>query len=243
VVRGSDANGIVVVTQVQPVTVVFPIPEVELGKLLARLGLRAPRETPGAARPGRADQTAKAALPAVSIAVEAWDRDGKMLLATGKLVTVDNQIDLTTGTVKVKALFANADGALFPNQFVNVRLEVSELKGATVIPSAAVQRGARGSFVWLLNPEEQTVAARQVALGPVDGDFVPVLGGVKPGEQVAVDGFDRLREGAKVEVVTNEARAVKEPAGDGGRRGGRRGEGGAPGEGRPRGERGPRPQP
>jgi multidrug efflux system membrane fusion protein len=243
VVRGSDANGIVVVTQVQPVTVIFPIPEAELGKLLARLGLRAPHEARGPARPDRTDRAVKAAIPTDRIEVEAWDRDDKVLLATGRLLTVDNQLDATTGTVKVKAVFANADGALFPNQFVNVRLVVNELRDATVISSAAVQRGSRGTFVWLLNPEEQTVAMRQVSLGVANGESVPVLAGLKAGEQVAVDGFDRLREGAKVEVVTQESRAVKEPSSKGGRRGGARGEGGAPGEGRPRGERGPRPQP
>ncbi|MBI5791480.1 MAG: MdtA/MuxA family multidrug efflux RND transporter periplasmic adaptor subunit [Rhodocyclales bacterium] len=232
VVRASDANGIVVITQVQPVTVVFPIPEAELGKLLARLGLQVPRARGDAPRERG------------GIEVEAWDRDGKLLLATGKLLTVDNQIDATTGTVKVKAVFPNADGALFPNQFVNVRLVVAELKDATVIPSAAVQRGSRGNFVWLLNPEEKTVAMRQVSLGSVDGELVPVLDGLKDGEQVAVDGFDRLREGAKVEVVTRESRAVKEGTGKRGARGGRRGgEGGPQGERGSRGNAGPKPQP
>ncbi len=153
-----------------------------------------------------------------ALAVEAWDRDGKVLLATGELLTVDNQIDVSTGTVKVKAIFANQDGALFPNQFVNVRLVVNELKGVTVIPAAAVQRGARGSFVWLLN-EDQTVSMRQIGTGTPDGDLIPILEGLQAGEKVAVDGFDRLREGAKVEVVSRESRAVK---GGPGKRGGRR---------------------
>lgn len=311
-VRSSDANGIVVITQVQPVTVVFPIPEADLGKLLTRLGMQIKREggrgagrsggageKSGDAVPGQGEhrrsaeggsrrsrgegETANAGTPSrdprgeraaggerpaggwqghregrggesvaadresrsasqssadkkdrssksgsngSGLAVEAWDRDGKVLLATGEVLTVDNQLDVTTGTVKVKAIFANKDGALFPNQFVNVRLVVHELKAAVVIPSAAVQRGAKGSFVWLLK-EDKTVGMRPVELGAADGDRIPVLNGLAAGEQVAVDGFDRLREGAKVEVVSRESRGVKE--GPGGKRGGRRG---------PRGENG-----
>ncbi|MBS1158724.1 MAG: multidrug transporter subunit MdtA [Proteobacteria bacterium] len=269
-VRSSDTNGIVVVTQVQPVTVVFPIPEADLGKLLVRLGMQTPRETgraagrqhaagEAAASPqGRRERPADSGLAAAGrqrpdrqaalaegkiipapagrggnptgsgLAVEAWDRDGKVLLATGELLTVDNQLDVTTGTVKVKAIFPNKDGALFPNQFVNVRLVVNELKDAVVIPSAAVQRGAKGNFVWLLK-EDKSVAMRPVEVGAADGERVPVLHGLAAGESVAVDGFDRLREGGKVEVVTRESRAVKEgPGKGGGRRGGRRGENGGP---------------
>jgi multidrug efflux system membrane fusion protein len=274
-VRASDTNGIVVVTQVQPVTVVFPIPEADLGKLLVRLGMQTPHE-PGrgrsagreraageaAASPqGRRERPADSGEIAVArhrpdrqatlaegkgtqaadkpagrggnpagsgLAVEAWDRDGKVLLATGELLTVDNQLDVTTGTVKVKAIFPNKDGALFPNQFVNVRLVVNELKEAVVIPSAAVQRGAKGNFVWLLK-DDKSVAMRPVEVGVADGERVPVLRGLAAGESVAVDGFDRLREGGKVEVVTRESRAGKEgPGKGGGRRGGRRGENAGP---------------
>ncbi|MFZ2266909.1 MAG: efflux RND transporter periplasmic adaptor subunit [Azonexus sp.] len=300
-VRSSDANGIVVITQVQPVTVVFPIPEADLGKLLTRLGMQSKREggraaprsgaagehsgaasrirgerralaeggenaarrSPGeadAGRPARETRAERAAggerpagerraergaadersaagkndrrskLQGSGLAVEAWDRDGKVLLATGEVLTVDNQLDVTTGTVKVKAIFANQDGALFPNQFVNVRLIVNELKAAVVIPSAAVQRGAKGSFVWLLK-DDKTVGMRLVEVGAADGDRIPVLNGLQAGEQVAVDGFDRLREGARVEVVSRESRGVKEGAGgrSGGKRGGPRGENGGPG--------------
>jgi len=310
-VRSSDANGIVVITQVQPVTVVFPIPEADLAKLLIRLGMQtqreggrgagrsggageksgdaasgrgehrrpadggegAPRrprgeaEAAGSSReargeraggerpvggwPGRReargeagtaghsdsrrggdkqDRGAKSGSNGSGLAVEAWDRDGKVLLATGELLTVDNQLDVTTGTVKVKAIFANKDGALFPNQFVNVRLIVNELKAAVVIPSAAVQRGAKGAFVWLLK-EDKTVSMRPVEVGAADGDRIPVLNGLAAGEQVAVDGFDRLREAAKVEVVSRESRGVKEGPGGkrGGKRGGPRGENGGAG--------------
>ena len=329
-VRSSDANGIVVITQVQPVTVVFPIPEADLAKLLIRLGMQtqreggrgagrsggageksgdaahgkgeyrrsaeggegAPRrsrgeadaagalreargeragggEPPAGERQGRRadaaggerpaggwqgrregrggeagaaghgdsrrtadkqDSGAKSGSNGSGLAVEAWDRDGKVLLATGELLTVDNQLDVTTGTVKVKAIFANKDGALFPNQFVNVRLIVNELKAAVVIPSAAVQRGAKGAFVWLLK-EDKTVSMRPVEVGAADGDRIPVLNGLAAGEQVAVDGFDRLREAAKVEVVSRESRGVKEGPGGkrGGKRGGPRGENGGAG--------------
>lgn len=261
-VRSSDANGIVVITQVQPVTVVFPIPEADLAKLLSRLGMQSKREggrgagrsggeKPGDAAPARGEHRRSAEGDGAvrrqraegdganaggahsagdkrergskqggsGLAVEAWDRDGKVLLATGELLTVDNQLDVTTGTVKVKAIFQNKDGALFPNQFVNVRLVVNELKDAVVIPSAAVQRGAKGAFVWLLKAD-RTVSMRPVEVGAADGDRIPVLNGLEAGEQVAVDGFDRLRQGAKVEVVSQESRAVKE--GPGGKRGGRR---------------------
>lgn len=274
-VRSSDSNGIVVVTQVQPVTVVFPIPEADLGKLLLRLGMQTPHEggrERGAGRPagnregaagdeaasvpglrerpadsgqtavgrqrrdrqaaageGKVAPAARGGNPTGSgLAVEAWDRDGKVLLATGELLTVDNQLDVTTGTVKVKAIFPNKDGALFPNQFVNVRLVVNELKDAVVIPSVAVQRGAKGNFVWLLK-DDKSVAMRPLEVGAADGERVPVLRGLAAGESVAVDGFDRLREGGKVEVVTRESRAVKEgPGKGGGRRGGRRSDNGGP---------------
>jgi len=255
-VRASDAGGIVVLAQLQPVTVVFPIPEADLGKVLAQLGLQtarptqrrgparpgadaggekpAPRATDGVpadgGRPGRGGATGndgKGRGAGGRLAVEAWDRDDRLRLATGELLTVDNQIDVATGTVKVKAIFPNQDGALFPNQFVNVRLVVDELKDATVIPSAAVQRGAKGSFVWLLNPDK-TVSMRPLGAGKPDGDLVPVLGGLKAGDLVAVDGFDRLRDGAKVEVVTRESRAVKAGPGKRGPRAGGSGQPGSP---------------
>lgn len=250
-VRSSDANGIVVITQVQPVTVVFPIPEADLGQLLNRLGRQTKHLEAGAGQSSedsprrraagrsKAEHSTTEASQAQGsndaqeegrspLAVEAWDRDGKVLLATGELLTVDNQLDVTTGTVKVKAIFANKDGALFPNQFVNVRLIVNELKDVVVIPSAAVQRGAKGAFVWLLK-EDKTVAMRPVEFGTADGDRIPVLNGLRVGESVAVDGFDRLREGAKVEVVSRDSRSVKEGPGKAGglrsdRRGDRRGD-------------------
>lgn len=176
IVHTSDTNGLVVITQLQPITVVFPIPEDNLPKVLGKLK--------GGGK----------------LAVEAYDREQKQKLADGTLLTVDNQIDSTTGTVKLKAVFPNAKNELFPNQFVNAKLLIDLKKDATIIPAAAVQRGQKGAFVYVLKPD-QTVAMRQVTLGPADGDNVSV-DGLAPDEQVVVEGADKLRDGAKVEVQT-----------------------------------------
>jgi len=130
------------------------------------------------------------------LTVDALDRDGKPL-AHGKLAAVDNQIDVTTGTVKLKGQFDNTDDALFPAQFVSARLKVATLSGVTLVPSAAVQRGAPGTFVYVVDANN-TVTLRKVTLGPAAGDLVSISAGVKPGEQVVIDGVDKLREGAKV---------------------------------------------
>lgn len=174
-VQTSDANGIVVVTQLQPITVVFTIPEDNLQKVLARL-------------------RAGATLP-----VSAYDRAGTAELATGTLATVDNQIDPTTGTVKLKAQFDNRDERLFPNQFVNVRLLVDAVQGATVVPSAAVQRGAHGTYVYAITADA-TAASRPVTVGASDGEHVQIIDGIAPGERVVIDGIDRLRDGIKVSI-------------------------------------------
>jgi membrane fusion protein, multidrug efflux system len=155
-----------------------------------------------------------AALP-----VEALDRDGKTRLASGKLASIDNQIDLATGTVKLKAEFANADGRLFPNQFINVRLKIATLPGVTLIPGAAVQRGAPGTYVYKVNADN-TVAVQPVRLGPVNGNAVAVESGLQPGDRVVVDGADQLRQGSAVEVI-----ADNEGGGAAGGAAGRRGRG------------------
>jgi membrane fusion protein, multidrug efflux system len=173
IVRSSDQNGIVVITQLQPISVLFTVPEDQVSTVMKRL------------RGGD------------KLDVEAWDRADKNKIATGTLVTVDNQIDPTTGTVKLRALFGNQDYLLFPNQFVNARLLVDVLTDATVIPSAAVQRGAQGTFVYVVQPD-RTVNVRPVKLGPTQGERVAVTEGVKPGEALVVDGADKLREGARV---------------------------------------------
>jgi multidrug efflux system membrane fusion protein len=186
VVHASDANGMVVITQLQPITVIFTIPEDSLPPVMKKL------------RTGE------------KLQVTAFDRAGKTQLAVGALLTVDNQIDPTTGTVKLKAQFANEDLSLFPNQFVNVRMLVDTMLGATVIPGAAVQRGTPGTFVYAVDPETRAVSVRKVKLGPAQGETVAVEEGIKPGTLVVVDGADKLREGAVVEMVVRDSSPPKD---------------------------------
>ncbi len=195
-VRSGDANGLVVITQLQPITVVFMIPEDALPPVMAKLRAGA------------------------KLTVEAYDRADKVRLASGMLLTADNQIDPATGTVKLKAQFPNADNALFPSQFANVRMLVDVKKGATLVPSAAIQRGTPGTFVYVVNPGG-TVSVRKISAGPVQGAFTSIESGIAAGEVVVVDGGDRLREGARVDVAGREA------GGKGGFRKGGAGKGGA----------------
>ena len=183
IVRSGDANGLVVITQIQPIAAVFTIPQDNLPAVLARLRAGGP------------------------LGVEAYDREQKSKLATGKLLTLDNQIDPTTGTIKLKAQFPNEDGSLFPNQFINLRLHVDTLRDATIVPSAAVQRGVQGTFVYVLK-DDKTVALRLVKVGASEGENVMVDSGVSPGEVVVVEGSDRLRDGAKAEVPDPASRAA-----------------------------------
>ncbi|MVW72448.1 MULTISPECIES: MdtA/MuxA family multidrug efflux RND transporter periplasmic adaptor subunit [unclassified Bordetella] len=179
-VSAGDTEGLVVITQTQPISVVFSIAETQLPEVLAQV---------------RAGHTLK---------VQALDRSDEKVIATGELETIDNQIDTTTGTVKLKARFDNADEVLFPNQFVNVRLLVQTRNDATTIPTAAVQQGSAGPFVFLLR-DDNTVEVRQVELGPINGDRVGVNKGLVPGDRVVIEGTDRLRTGTKVSVVNNDA--------------------------------------
>jgi multidrug efflux system membrane fusion protein len=172
-VQTNDTNGIVVITQIQPITVIFTVPEDEIPPIMRRL-------------------QAGAALP-----VTAYDRSRTAKLATGQLSTVDNQVDTSTGTVKLRAQFDNTDFALFPNQFVNVHLTVDTLSDTTIVASSAVQRGAAGPFVYLIKPDD-TVTVRPVKLGPANGERVAVETGLAAGDQVVVDGADKLRDGAKI---------------------------------------------
>ena len=174
IVRATDTNGLVTITQLQPITVIFTIPEDSLPRLLDKL-------------------KAGERLP-----VEAYDREQKRRLATGTLLTVDNQIDPSTGTVRLKALFPNTDNQLFPNQFVNARLLLDTERGATVVPAAAIQRGTQGTFVYVVKAD-QTAGVRPVRIGVSEGDDVSVVAGLAPGEAVVVDGADKLREGSRVE--------------------------------------------
>jgi multidrug efflux system membrane fusion protein len=179
--HATDTTGMVVITQLQPITVVFTLPEDSLPQVMKKL---------------RAGER---------LAVEAYDREQKVKLATGSLLTVDNQIDQTTGTVRLKAAFDNEDAALFPNQFVNARLLLDVKKNAVVVPSVAIQRGKEGAFVYVVK-EDQTAAARPVTVGATQGDDAAVEG-VKSGELVVVDGADKLRDGSKVEVQAGETGA------------------------------------
>jgi multidrug efflux system membrane fusion protein len=191
----NDANGIAVITQLQPITVVFSVPQDNLPLVLKRFNTGEP-------------------LP-----VLAYDQEGKTLLAIGKLLAVDNQIDTTTGTIKLKAIFENKDSKLFPNQFVNVRLKVDTLRDATVMSTAAVQRGSIGIFAYVVK-EDKTVVVRTLKLGPTEGDYVVITEGLVPGELVVTVGGDKLREGSKVEIITPEsknmpAQGAKKHAGNG----------------------------
>jgi multidrug efflux system membrane fusion protein len=187
-VTPGDATGLVVITQLSPISVMFTTAEDNLPAVRKRL-------------------KAGATLEAT-----AFDRSGTNKLAVGTLSTLDNQIDTTTGTVKLRAQFANADGALFPNQFVNIQLLVDVLHDTPVVPTSAIQRGAPGTFVYLIDPKESTVSVRKIVVGPVDGDRVAVTNGLKPGDQVVVDGADKLRDGIKVTVRGAGADAAAAPA-------------------------------
>lgn len=183
IVRASDANGIVVITQLQPISVVFPIPEDALPRVMKRL------------RSGD------------RIPVDAYDRAQKEKLGKGRLLAADNQIDTATGTIKLKAEFSNADGALFANQFVNVRMPVETRPKATLVPTAAIQRGAAGTFVYVVK-NDRTVAVTPVKIGPTQGEITAIDGGVSVGATVVIDGADRLREGTKVEIVVRDTPAL-----------------------------------
>ena len=183
IIRASDAAGIVTITQTQPISVVFAVPEANLPQIARKL---------------------KGTEP---LTVEAWDRDQRNQLATGKVNTTDNTIDAVTGTIKLKAEFANTDGTLFPNQFVNIKLQVNTLEGALAVPSTAIQRGAQGTFIYVVKPDS-SVTIRRIRLGTTEGDWVSVQGDLSAGEKVVTDGADRLREGAKVEVIAPAARPI-----------------------------------
>lgn len=175
-VRASDPNGLVSITQTQPMAVVFAVPEVHVPLIMRKL---------------KAGQ----ALP-----VQAWDRDMQHRLAKGRVNTTDNAIDVATGTLKLKATLDNPDGLLFPNQFAQIRLELDTLKHVLAVPTQAIQRGAQGTLVYVLQAD-RSVQTKVVQLLAVDGDWQAVQGELKAGDQVVTDGADRLRSGSMVEVV------------------------------------------
>lgn len=191
-VTPSDVNGLLSIAQTQPAAVVFAVPDARLPRIRQQLGDRQP------------------------LAVQAWDRERRNKLAEGRVASTDNAIDASTGTIKVKALFDNKDGTLFPNQFVNVRLQLDTLKNVLVVPTAAVQRGVPGTFVYVV--VDGQVALRKVQLLASDGDASAVQGELQPGDQVVTDGADRLRDGGKAEVIKAPAAAA---SGAGGRERGR----------------------
>jgi multidrug efflux system membrane fusion protein len=176
IVHASDANGIVVITQLQPITSVFSIPEDNIPAVMKQL------------------QAGK------TLSVEAWDRDQQNKLADGELVTMDNIVDSTTGTVKLKAKFPNNDYALFPSQFVNIRVLLHTRRDAIVIPTAAIQRGNNGNFVYIVKADN-TISIRPVTTGPAENELTAINQGITVGETVVVDGLDKLREGSKVKPI------------------------------------------
>ncbi len=205
-VHASDANGLGVVAQLSPITAVFSVPETHLPAISQRLAENDP------------------------VIVEAWDREQKKRLAVGRLLTTDNLVDVPTGTIKLKAGFKNEDYALFPNQFVNIRLLAAVRTGALAVPGAAVLRGTKGTFVFVVDGESK-VTSVPVVIGPADRDLVAVEGALKAGMRVVTDGADKLREGGRVEVITKAQDAAAKGDGDKGRgerRGKRRPEGAGP---------------
>ena len=207
IVRAADATGMLTITQLQPISVVFTLPEDNLPAVMKKI------------RQG------------VKLRVEAYNRDSSQRIATGELITVDNTIDTSTGTSKMKGVFDNDDDALYPNQFVNIKLLVDTLQGQTVIPTVAVQNGQQGSFVYVV--EDGVVHMRTVTLGVSDQNQSSVTKGLNPGDLVATDGSDRLSDGAQVRV-RRPGEAAEEAAADAaalrGGRGRGRGAGGGRGE-------------
>ena len=176
IVHMNDQNGLAVITQLQPISVVFTIPEDDLSRVLPKMRPDAP-------------------LP-----VNAYDRGLKVMLATGTLQAIDNQIDQTNASIKLKAVFPNEDSALYPNQFVNARVLVDTLKNVVLVPAAAVQRSPTSTFVYIVKPDK-TVDLRNIELGPIEGDVVSIASGLDGGELVVTDGVDKLQQGFKVSTT------------------------------------------
>jgi multidrug efflux system membrane fusion protein len=185
IVHAADTNGLLIVTQLQPITVIFTIAEDHLPPVYQKLNA------------------------GEQLVVDAYDRAVQTKLATGSLLTSDNQIDPTTGTVKLKAIFPNADNALFPNQFVNARLQLETKRGVTLVPDAAIQRTSQKTFVYVVQPD-QTVTVRQVTVGTTEGNEASIDTGLAPGDIVVVNGVDKLQDGSKVDVQTSSTDVQRE---------------------------------
>ncbi|HEY3840004.1 MAG TPA: MdtA/MuxA family multidrug efflux RND transporter periplasmic adaptor subunit [Bryobacteraceae bacterium] len=190
IVHAADTTGMLVITQLQPISVIFTVGEDQLSPILQKLH-------------------AHQRLP-----VEAWDRELKHKIASGVLSTVDNEIDQTTGTLKLRAIFDNKNGALFPNEFVNARLLQQEKTGVTLLPTAAIQRNTNNTYVYLIKPDN-TVTVRNIQLGTTEGDQSEITSGLSPGDKVVMTGVDKLQEGSKVnasEPSTNQANSGQDGA-------------------------------
>jgi membrane fusion protein, multidrug efflux system len=185
IVHATDTTGLLVITQLQPIAVIFSLPQDQLSQVLSR-------------------------LQGKQLPVEAYDRDDATKIATGKLLTIDNQIDTTTGTYKLKAQFDNDKGILFPNQFVNIHLLVDTKRNVTIAPSTAIQRGPQGTYVYLA--EKNNVAKiRPVTVALSSGNSVGIASGIQPGDSVVVDGQDKLQDGSKIEARTATADSANSP--------------------------------
>lgn len=190
-VQTSDTNGLFVINTLQPINVLFTLAEDNIPQVVKQMKMQK------------------------KLLVQAFDRTQNNLLATGSLLTIDNQIDPTTGTIKLKAQFKNSDDTLFPNQFVNIRLQVDQLPNATVIPSQAILRGTNGSYVYRYHDQNQTVTITPIVVGVTIKDNTVVKSGILPGEMVITEGTDKLTDGAKVKVahVDTPAFSPKHPHG------------------------------
>jgi len=175
IVHASDTNGLVVITQLQPIAIIFTLPQDQLPQVMARMRQGTP------------------------LLVEAYDRDNTAKIATGKLLTIDNQIDTTTGTYKLKAVFDNSKNELFPNQFVNVHLLVDTRKNVVLAPTTAIVRGAQGTYVFVVGSDSK-VKIHNVTLAETTGNITGIASGLNPGDVVVTDGQDKLQDGSKVET-------------------------------------------
>ncbi len=187
IIQSANTTGIATITQLQPITALFSIPEDNLPAVVLRM------------------------KSASNVAIDAFDRGQKIKLASGALLTPDNLIDTTTGSIKMRALFKNDDGALFPNQFVNIKLLVDVQKNAIAIPLTALQRGKNGDYVYVVN-QGNSVTLRPVKTGNVEGEFISIIQGLSLQDEVVIDGIDKLRDGAKIKVATTGAAVAQKNA-------------------------------
>jgi membrane fusion protein, multidrug efflux system len=187
IIHATDTNGLLIITQLEPITVIFTIPEDNLQSVLDKI------------RAG------------VTLPVDAFNREESRKLASGFLLSMDNQVDTSSGTVRLRAKYANKNHNLFPNQFVNARLLLDTLHGVVLVPTAAVQRGSQGPYVYVVKPDH-TVTVRQVRVGPSEKDETAIEAGLVPGDLVVVEGTERLREGSTVELKPTGNKAIAAPA-------------------------------